>query len=84
MLPKRKVPWKSILYAVGLFVMGTALLLCGCLIHVGKVDNEKYGDRLWPLIIFGLLMFIPGLTFRLPEIGKLPNETMKLYFELMG
>jgi hypothetical protein len=48
--------------------MGTALLLCGCLIHVGKVDSEKYGDRLWPLIIFGLLMFIPG------KIGDFKND----------
>jgi hypothetical protein len=61
--PNKKVPWKSISYAVGLFVMGTVLLLCGCLIHIGKVDNDKYGDRLWPLIIFGLLMFIPGETY---------------------
>ena len=58
--PKRKVPWKSIAFAVGLFVMGTVLLVCGCLIHIGHVDSDKYGDRLWPLTIFGLLMFIPG------------------------
>jgi hypothetical protein len=62
LLPQRKVPWKSIAYAVGLFVMGTILLICGCLIRIGHVDNERYGDRLWPLIIFGLLMFIPGKT----------------------
>ena len=65
MLPKRDVPWKSIMYAVALFVMGTILLVCGCLIHVGKVDNDRYGDRLWPLIIFGLLMFIPGNLIKL-------------------
>lgn len=59
-MKKRPVPWKAIGYAVGLFVIGTALLIAGCLIHVGHVDNEKYGDRLWPLIIFGSLMFIPG------------------------
>lgn len=57
---KKTVPWKAIGYAIGLFVIGTALLIAGCLIHTGHVDNEKYGDRLWPLIIFGALMFIPG------------------------
>jgi len=56
----RPVPWKAIWYAIGLFVLGTAMLIAGCLIHTGHVDNEKYGDRLWPLIIFGALMFIPG------------------------
>ena len=90
-LKKRPIPWKAISYAVILFVVGTALLIAGSLIHVGHVDNEvislksninprclptnknssmifelsnlsfqKYGDRLWPLIIFGSLMFIPG------------------------
>jgi len=59
-LKKRPIPWKAISYAVILFVVGTALLIAGSLIHVGHVDNEKYGDRLWPLMIFGSLMFIPG------------------------
>jgi len=59
-MKKRPVPWKAIGYAIGMFVIGTALLIAGSLIHIGHVDNEKYGDRLWPLIIFGALMFIPG------------------------
>jgi len=59
-LKKRSIPWKAISYAVILFVVGTALLVAGSLIHIGHVDNEKYGDRLWPLMIFGALMFIPG------------------------
>jgi len=59
-IPQRPIPWTAICYATILFVIGTVLLLCGCLIHVGHVDNEKYGDRLWPLIIIGALMFIPG------------------------
>jgi len=59
-LKKRPIPWKAIGYAIILFVVGTILLVTGSLIHIGHVDNEKYGDRLWPLIIFGSLMFIPG------------------------
>ena len=38
----RPVPWKAIGYAIGLFVLGTALLIAGCLIHTGHVDNEVY------------------------------------------
>ena len=37
---KKTVPWKAIGYAIGLFVIGTALLIAGCLIHTGHVDNE--------------------------------------------
>jgi len=59
-LQKNKIPWKEIAFAAFLFVVGTILLFAGCLIHTGHVDNEQFGDRLWPLIILGCLMFIPG------------------------
>ena len=39
-LKKRPVPWKAIAYAIILFVLGTILLLCGCLIHVGHIDHN--------------------------------------------
>ena len=39
-LKKRSIPWKAISYAVILFVVGTALLVAGSLIHIGHVDNE--------------------------------------------
>ena len=39
-IPQRPIPWTAICYATILFVIGTVLLLCGCLIHVGHVDNE--------------------------------------------
>ena len=39
-IKKRPVPWKAIGYAIGLFVVGTACLIAGCLIHTGHVDNE--------------------------------------------
>ena len=39
-IPQRPIPWTAICYATLLFVIGTVLLLCGCLIHVGHVDSE--------------------------------------------
>ncbi len=39
-LTERPVPWKAIGYAFVLFFVGTFLLLCGCLIHVGHIDND--------------------------------------------
>jgi hypothetical protein len=55
-----KVPWKAICYAVVLFLVGSILLICGCLLVTGHIDSVKYGDRFWPLIFLGSLMFIPG------------------------
>lgn len=34
------IPWKAIVYAAFLFIVGTVLLLCGLFIHTGHVDNE--------------------------------------------
>ena len=59
-LKAEKIPWKPIGLAFLLFLGGSLLLTAGCLIHTGHVDNETYGDRLWPLIVLGALMFIPG------------------------
>jgi len=59
-LPAAEIPWKPIGLAFALFVVGGILLAAGCLIHTGHVDQGVYGDRLWPLIFLGLLMFIPG------------------------
>ena len=56
---KIKIPWKAITYAALLFIGGTFLLTMGCLLVTGVI-HEKYGDRTWPLIILGALMFIPG------------------------
>lgn len=39
-LKERPIPWKAIGYAALLFVSGTILLLCGCLIHTGHVDSN--------------------------------------------
>lgn len=58
--PAAKIPWRAISYAVILFVGGTVLLAIGSLIMTGHIDSEKHGERFWPLVLLGALMFIPG------------------------
>ncbi|KAL4231211.1 hypothetical protein ACF0H5_008793 [Mactra antiquata] len=57
--PPPKFPKKAIILAVALFVGGTILLVIGSLLMTGYID-AKYGDRTWPVLILGSLMFIPG------------------------
>ncbi|KOB79036.1 UPF0414 transmembrane protein-like protein [Operophtera brumata] len=57
--PPIKIPWKAISLAVFLFVVGTILLIAGSLIVTGHIDT-KYSDRLWPMIVLGGIMFLPG------------------------
>ncbi|KAG5333709.1 TM230 protein, partial [Acromyrmex charruanus] len=57
--PPIKIPWKAIMLAVLLFIGGTIMLIMGSLIVSGQIDS-KYSDRIWPVIILGALMFIPG------------------------
>ena len=54
-----KVPWRSIGVACVMFVMGSALLIVGALLVSGHISN-KYRDRLWPVIVLGAMLFIPG------------------------
>lgn len=57
--PPPKIPWKAITLAAFLFLVGTILLIVGSLIVTGHIDT-KYSDRLWPMIILGGIMFLPG------------------------
>ncbi|CAG9787889.1 unnamed protein product [Diatraea saccharalis] len=58
-LPPQKIPWKAISLAAFLFIVGTVLLITGSLIVTGHIDT-KYSDRLWPMIVLGGIMFLPG------------------------
>jgi fatty acid desaturase len=58
--PPTKVPWKAIIFALILFILGSALLIVGSLIVTGHIDPVKHNERFWPLILLGSLMFIPG------------------------
>lgn len=57
--PPQKIPWKAVTLAATLLVTGTVLLILGSLVVSGHIDI-KYSDRMWPMIILGVLMFIPG------------------------
>ena len=54
-----KIPWRSIGVACLLLAMGTTLLTIGALLVSGHIDN-KHSDRMWPVLILGMLLFIPG------------------------
>lgn len=54
-----RIPWKAIALAAFLFIMGSLLITVASLILAGFF-NEKYYESMWPLLILGSLMFIPG------------------------
>ncbi|XP_005175886.1 transmembrane protein 230 [Musca domestica] len=57
--PERKFPWKTVLFIIFFFIAGATCLTCSILVSSGYI-SEKYADRAWPLLILGILMFIPG------------------------
>lgn len=58
-LPPQKVPWRAISLAIFLFIFGSILLIGGSLIVSGHINSE-YSDRVWPMIVLGAIMFLPG------------------------
>ncbi|XP_050293864.1 transmembrane protein 230 [Anthonomus grandis grandis] len=58
-VPAQKIPWKAIVLATMLLVGGTTLLVFGSLAIGGRIELE-YPNRMWPMIILGIIMFIPG------------------------
>ncbi|XP_066991538.1 transmembrane protein 230 [Anabrus simplex] len=57
--PPSEIPWKALILAFLLCVGGTVLLVMGSLLVSGYF-GVKYSDRTWPLIIMGMIMFLPG------------------------
>ncbi|XP_013779775.1 transmembrane protein 230-like isoform X1 [Limulus polyphemus] len=57
--PNVKIPWKAILLAVFLFIMGSILIIIGSLLLTGHIE-AKHTDSTWLLIFLGSIMFIPG------------------------
>ncbi|CAN9504813.1 unnamed protein product [Ophioblennius macclurei] len=54
-----RVPYKAIALAVFLFVLGSLLIIFGSLLLSGTIKVE-HPDRTIPVIIIGLLVFLPG------------------------
>eukprot|EP00051_Salpingoeca_urceolata_P032805 m.17516 g.17516 ORF g.17516 m.17516 type:complete len:124 (-) comp5477_c0_seq1:91-462(-) len=57
--PEPKVPTKSIMYAVFLFLFGSVMLTLGIFLFLGIISNP-HPDRWLSLVIVGSLTFIPG------------------------
>lgn len=59
LVPAQQVPWKAIFLAAMLLVAGTSLLVFGSMTMTGHIKTS-YSDKVWPMVILGALMFIPG------------------------
>lgn len=57
--PEPKIPWKAIGVAFGLLFVGSTLIIIGSFLLAGYID-EKYKDRTWPVLVLGILTFLPG------------------------
>ncbi|GIY13690.1 transmembrane protein 230 [Caerostris darwini] len=57
---KPKMPWGGIILAVFLFLSGSLLIALSSLLFTGHL-NGQYSEGAWPLLILGILMFIPGV-----------------------
>ncbi|XP_032395878.1 transmembrane protein 230 isoform X1 [Etheostoma spectabile] len=54
-----KVPYKAIALAIFLFLIGSLLIVFGALLLSGTIKVE-HPDRTIPVIVIGLLVFLPG------------------------
>ncbi|KAK2871308.1 hypothetical protein QQF64_002475 [Cirrhinus molitorella] len=54
-----KVPYKAIALATFLFLVGSVLIVVGSLLLAGCI-NVMYPDRTIPVLIIGILIFLPG------------------------
>lgn len=59
LVPAQQIPWKAIILAALLLVVGTSLLVFGSMTMTGHIKTS-YADKVWPMVILGALMFIPG------------------------
>lgn len=57
--PEPKIPVQAIVTASVLFFIGSVLITVGALLVSGHID-PKYSDRTWPVLVLGLITFIPG------------------------
>lgn len=58
--PQPKVPYRGIIFAALLLLMGTVLIIVAFGLLFGLI-NANNADAAWPLLILGFLIFIPGL-----------------------
>ncbi|XP_026129239.1 transmembrane protein 230 [Carassius auratus] len=55
-----KVPYKAIALATFLFLVGSVLIVVGSLLLAGYI-NVVYPERTIPVLIIGILIFLPGI-----------------------
>lgn len=55
-----KVPYKAIALATVLFLIGSILITIGSLLLAGYFEVEDHRDRTIPVLIIGILVFLPG------------------------
>jgi len=55
-----KVPYKAIALATALFLIGSLLIIIGALLLAGFFDVSVDRDRTIPVLIIGILVFLPG------------------------
>ncbi|RUS34414.1 UPF0414 transmembrane protein C20orf30 [Jimgerdemannia flammicorona] len=58
--PPSEIPYKSIVLAIFLFVVGSTGIIIGALIETGYIQAADWLDRGMPFLILGLILFIPG------------------------